>query len=628
MNVQYLNDYIIQGRIGSGSFAMVYRAVSKLTGEVFAIKEVNVHRLTEKNTKLIENLNYEIRILKLASHPNIVTLYDVIEPPQSDEYMYLVMECCEGGDFSKYIRKHKRLTEEKALYFMRQLSSGLRFLRQKDIIHRDLKPQNLLLSDSSENPILKIGDFGFAKFIDVQSLSETFCGSPLYMAPEILNHKSYTVKADLWSVGVILYEMLVGQPPFNSSSMKDLILQLDKKTVRLPSSLAISKGCQDLLFSLLQSNEMERISWEDFFSHPWLIGQSPAVSYPIQTTTNSIPFNIKGINNNNNNSNNNSNNNLPGYSTSAPTNNININSNNNIQNNNNYSTSPLDNGNLPFAFNNSASNKPIVLSPGSSFTERNLNKSKSFTENNQNNNIRYPFKDDKGKMGSSNGKNSNSNSNSNSSNSNSNTTVVIGTTTTTTTTTNPTTTNALLDFERDCVILDDQELFSTDRVLKRATVIAELGDLRQYEAAECLPLYLKALNMLKSRIPNTSNNNQASSLSEKFKSTFKEYQKKAFQIYSTLNSDQDWLNPQFSANKLIYETALDYGRKAAVEEMYTNYSKSLQLYIDGLLLIEYLLTISSDKDDQDTLKNYISAFNGRISIVNRRYLNSTTNTKN
>lgn len=623
MNIQYLNDYIIQGRIGSGSFAMVYRAVSKVTGEVFAIKEVNVHRLTEKNTKLIENLNYEIRILKLASHPNIVTLYDVIEPPQSNEYMYLVMECCEGGDFSKYIRKHKRLTEEKALYFMRQLSSGLRFLRQKDIIHRDLKPQNLLLSDSSENPILKIGDFGFAKFIDVQSLSETFCGSPLYMAPEILNRKNYTVKADLWSVGVILYEMLVGQPPFNSSSIVDLVNQLEKKIARLPSSLNISKGCQDLLYSLLQSNEAERISWEDFFSHPWLIGPSPAVSYPIPTT-NPIPFNIsKGITNN-------SNNNGISYSSSAPQSNNSNNIFNNNSSNNNFSTSPLDNGNLPFAFNNSASNKPIVLSPGSSFSERNLNKSRSFTENIQNNNsnnntVRYPFKDDKSKMGSSGGRNSNSNSSSNS-----NTTVVIGQTTTTTTTTNNTTNttaaNVLLDFEKDCVILDDQELHSTERVLKRAIAVAELGDLRQYEASECLPLYLKALNMLKSRIPNTSNNSQASSLSEKFKSTFKEYQKKAFQIYSSLNPDTDWmgLNPGFSPNKLIYETALDYGRKGAVEEMYTNYSRSLQLYIDGLLLIEYLSTIANDKDDQDTLKNYISSFNSRISIVNRRYLNSTT----
>eukprot|EP01132_Coremiostelium_polycephalum_P000613 gene613-762_t len=630
-----IGDYVFQSRIGSGAFAQVFRAYHKTKGTIFAIKIVDLYRLTEKNSKLKENLNYEIKILKSVSHPNIVTLYDVIEPPppQSDSFIYMVMECCEGGDFSKYIRKHKKLTEERALFFMRQLASGLRFLRMKDVIHRDLKPQNLLLSDSSDNPVLKIADFGFAKFIDVQSLSDTFCGSPLYMAPEILNRKNYTVKADLWSVGVILYEMLVGEPPFNCSTVIELLQLLETKVVTVPSNIPVSKDCLNLLYSLLQTNEMKRISWEDFFLHPWLgftpTPSSSSSSSSAPSTTGNLPFNTP----------------LPPQSSSIPI--FNNNNNNPLMNhynfnsnNNNFNLSPTGNNtvplppaysssleNLPFSFTNNSNHSTgsnggqtkTILSPSSSVLDRVFNKSKSFTENSGSpGTIRaptnYPFKDEP--IG--NKKNT-----------------IATTTATGTGNANPGVSLLSLSFEKDCVILDDEEVInSIERISKRAIAIAELGDLRQFEPAESIQLYIKSLSLMKS---NLTLNPQSQSFGspnlyrfniilEKLKSFYKEYLVKTIRIYSTLpldnisNSTTNLSNsttpPQpsttittpsstFSPNQYIYESALEMGRRGAVDEMYKNYSKSLQLYTDGQLLLEYLQSIATDKDDQDILKRFL-----------------------
>lgn len=142
----------------------------------------------------------------------------------------MVFEYCGGGDLSKYISQNKHLSEEMAKKFMTQLAAGLKYLHSLHIIHRDLKPHNLLLtSTNKEDHILKIADFGFAKTFDASTLSETVCGSPLYMAPEILKGQKYSSKADLWSVGTILFEMITGKPPFPARSTVELISMIDKQ---------------------------------------------------------------------------------------------------------------------------------------------------------------------------------------------------------------------------------------------------------------------------------------------------------------------------------------------------------------------------------------------------------------
>jgi serine/threonine-protein kinase ULK/ATG1 len=226
------------------------------------------------------------------------------------------MEFCELGDLSLFIKKRSSLSEHEATkdmirkyplpavgglnevvvrHFLQQIASALEFMREKALLHRDIKPQNLLLvpsrrwyeknrgertpvmiDDQSEIPargieslpMLKIADFGFARFLPSLELAETLCGSPLYMAPEILRYEKYDAKADLWSVGTVLHEMMVGKPPFRASNHVELLRKIEKNDdrIKFPEGLAISDGMKRLIRSLLKRNPTERVSYEVFFT--------------------------------------------------------------------------------------------------------------------------------------------------------------------------------------------------------------------------------------------------------------------------------------------------------------------------------------------------------------------------
>uniref|UniRef100_A0A5B7AJK5 Protein kinase domain-containing protein n=1 Tax=Davidia involucrata TaxID=16924 RepID=A0A5B7AJK5_DAVIN len=195
---RFVGDYLVGKQIGSGSFSVVWHARHRVHGTEVAIKEIATGRLSKK---LQESLMSEIVILKQIIHPNIIRLHDIIEEPGK---IHLVLEYCRGGDLSMYIQQRQgRVPEAKAKHFMKQLAAGLQILRENNLIHRDLKPQNLLLSKNDDNSVLKIADFGFARSLQPRGLAETLCGSPLYMAPEIMQLQKYDAKADLWSVGVL-----------------------------------------------------------------------------------------------------------------------------------------------------------------------------------------------------------------------------------------------------------------------------------------------------------------------------------------------------------------------------------------------------------------------------------------
>lgn len=144
-------------------------------------------------------------------------------------------------------------------------------------MQRDLKPQNLLLSDSTDHAVLKIADFGFARHLQQQELADTLCGSPLYMAPEILQSHKYDAKADLWSVGTILYELVVGKPPFNGINHVELLRNIERREPKIPDQIArtLSPACIDLIYSLLKRIPVQRMSFEEFFVHPFLAGSAP-----------------------------------------------------------------------------------------------------------------------------------------------------------------------------------------------------------------------------------------------------------------------------------------------------------------------------------------------------------------
>ncbi|KFY22507.1 hypothetical protein V493_06551 [Pseudogymnoascus sp. VKM F-4281 (FW-2241)] len=315
MNDTLVGAYRIDTEIGKGSFATVYRAHRRTTRALVAIKSVNLAKL---NRKLKENLNQEIDILQSLQHPHIVAL---LGRHQTDTHIHLVMEYCELGDLSLFIRKRSKfstnaatadmarkypnpekggLNEVISVHFLKQLASALEFLRNRNFIHRDVKPQNMLLlpspqymsahpqspllmSPSVESlipaagllslPMLKLADFGFARSLPAASLAETLCGSPLYMAPEILRYEKYDAKADLWSVGTVMYEMVTGRPPFRAANHVELLRKIEMQSEDLPwdSSIAISDDLKSVIQGLLKKNPVERLSFDNFFAHPIIV---------------------------------------------------------------------------------------------------------------------------------------------------------------------------------------------------------------------------------------------------------------------------------------------------------------------------------------------------------------------
>ena len=264
----HVGPYRFVNHLGSGSFAQVYGAVHDETGDEVAVKAIAARKL---NAKLRENLECEIRILKDFQHPNIVRLYG-IDKTSSTEHIFLVMEFCDGGDLHQFLQGHGCLSESVTQVFMIDLSRGLQFMWSKQYIHRDLKPQNLLLKTTSATslPTLKIADFGFARHLEEASMAETTCGSPLYMAPEILRLEKYNANADLWSVGAIMFEMLTKRTPFTGTGRRSLLANIENSSLDYPPDITISADAKNLMKGLLKVKPTERLSFEEFLSAPFL----------------------------------------------------------------------------------------------------------------------------------------------------------------------------------------------------------------------------------------------------------------------------------------------------------------------------------------------------------------------
>jgi serine/threonine protein kinase len=275
---QYYLDWSI--RLGAGSFATVYRGVDKNTNAPVAIKVIDLSKASQRERSYLQR---EINTMKKLNHPNLVRLHHVSEDPSQ---MYFVMEYCGGGELRAFITKHGRLSEAIARHFLCQIASGLRHLHEKKIVHRDLKPHNILLSEDSDDAEVKIADFGFAREIDPTHLMDSYLGSPLYMAPEILLKKRYSNKTDLWSIGVIFYEMLTGKPIFYDEvkTKEELIAKVTGSDIFYPPY--ISQGAVKLLKGLLTRDSNTRLTWDGFFDHEYLRPQ-PTLLVPLKAALSS-----------------------------------------------------------------------------------------------------------------------------------------------------------------------------------------------------------------------------------------------------------------------------------------------------------------------------------------------------
>nr|XP_040230722.1 serine/threonine-protein kinase ULK2 isoform X1 [Anopheles coluzzii] len=267
-------EYNSKEIIGHGAFAVVFKGRHREAHYPVAIKSITKKSLAKSQSLL----GKEIKILQELSalkHKNVVKLLACTE---KDQNVFLVMEYCNGGDLADYLAVKGTLSEDTIRLFLGQLANAMKALYQADVVHRDLKPQNILLSHNCGKglPIpskitLKIADFGFARFLQDGNMAATLCGSPMYMAPEVIMSLQYDAKADLWSLGTIVFQCLTGKAPFQAHTPQELKMFYERNAnlaPKIPSGT--SKELTDLLMGLLRRNAKERMNFDTFFNHPFL----------------------------------------------------------------------------------------------------------------------------------------------------------------------------------------------------------------------------------------------------------------------------------------------------------------------------------------------------------------------
>jgi len=263
------NYYTLGKEIGRGGFSVVVEGTSKKTGEKFAIKCIKKTMVEGEDIKLLRR---EVQIMKKVNHPNVLKLYEVFE---DDEEFFLVMELVTGKELFDKIVERGQYSEADASNIVRQIVSAVEYLHGQGIAHRDLKPENLLSAEVDGMETIKIADFGFSKNFGEEKLM-TSCGSPGYVAPEVLTCESYDKSVDLWSVGVIIYILLCGYPPFYADNAPALFKKIMdvKYDFDDPSWDEISDAAKNLIRNLLVKDPKKRYTAQQCLVDPWVQGQS------------------------------------------------------------------------------------------------------------------------------------------------------------------------------------------------------------------------------------------------------------------------------------------------------------------------------------------------------------------
>ncbi|XP_032419739.1 serine/threonine-protein kinase DCLK2-like [Xiphophorus hellerii] len=261
-----LEKYIVGKVIGDGNFAVVKECVERSTGKEFALKIINKAKCSGKE-HLIEN---EVAVLRRVKHPNIIMLIEEVDTPSE---LCLVMELVKGGDLFDAIMSSAKYTEKDASTMVYNLAAALLYLHSINIVHRDIKPENLLVfEDPGGFKSLKLGDFGLATVVEGPLF--TVCGTPTYVAPEIIAESGYGLKVDVWAAGVITYILLCGFPPFRSENnrQEELFEQILLGKLDFPSPYwdNITDSAKDLISRMLQVNAEARSTAKDVLSHPWV----------------------------------------------------------------------------------------------------------------------------------------------------------------------------------------------------------------------------------------------------------------------------------------------------------------------------------------------------------------------
>lgn len=265
------NDYDLSERIGKGGTSTVYSARDKLTRETYAVKMIRKASINT-NAKLTQNVVREIECLRKLNHPNIIKLLRVYDDTES---ISLILELLPGSDLLKVLRRETKFNEEDVQEFMYGLLSTVKYIHSKHIVHRDLKPENIIIC-SDRLIDFKIIDFGLAAYLDEDELNLR-CGSPGYVAPEILRDQKYSEKVDIFSAGVVAYVALTKHSPFPGNTIEEILQTNCDNSMEFPSYLWSRFSSDSVAFvkSLTTTNPTNRPSARKALLDPWLSSKTP-----------------------------------------------------------------------------------------------------------------------------------------------------------------------------------------------------------------------------------------------------------------------------------------------------------------------------------------------------------------
>ena len=255
---------IFPKQLGSGSFGRVFLVSHNETQKLFALKVIDKRKLLMSYGKL-DIIYNEINIHSKLDHENIIKLYNYNE---DDENINIIMEYAPNGNLYNLITKEKAgFSEYKAFEYFIQVVNAVYYLHNNNIIHRDIKPENILIGEDNK---IKLCDFGWAKELSLENRS-TFCGTVEYMAPEIVGSENYDYGVDIWSLGILLYELLYGHSPFKANNTKNVILNIKSHELTYDdTNKNVSKSCKDLIQKLLNNNPQKRYKIKDILEHPFV----------------------------------------------------------------------------------------------------------------------------------------------------------------------------------------------------------------------------------------------------------------------------------------------------------------------------------------------------------------------
>ena len=260
---QPLQVYKLVRTLGEGAFGKVKLVKHLPSAEFVAMKELSKASLTSPTN--YERFIREITFFKTLSHPHVISLYEVIESPS---HYYFVMNYADNSDLLTYITEQRCLKESKARNLFTQIIKGVMYLHKEHVVHRDLKPENILLMNNYNKAI--ISDFGLANWCNNKKL-RTMCGSLHYASPEMIMGETYSgEESDVWSLGVMLYVMVIGQLPFDGGNDDDVCNRIVNVSYKFPVNVKVSKECKDLIMKMLVHDPQQRISLRDVMLHPFI----------------------------------------------------------------------------------------------------------------------------------------------------------------------------------------------------------------------------------------------------------------------------------------------------------------------------------------------------------------------